>query len=107
VPVRLFGEWTTLPVGPAMLAAKTGAVIVPVVNRRDSFGMYHARHYDPIEVAGSSAGELQRATQKIADALEDMIAADPAQWFSFKPMWPQTADEKAALEQRAADMHAK
>ena len=25
VPVRLFGEWTTLPAGPAMLAAKTGA----------------------------------------------------------------------------------
>ena len=25
VPVRLFGAWTTLPAGPATLAAKTGA----------------------------------------------------------------------------------
>jgi lauroyl/myristoyl acyltransferase len=104
VPVRLFGEWTTLPVGPAMLAAKTGAAIVPVVNRRDSFGTYHARHYDLIEVADSTPASLLRATQAIADALEDMIAAAPDQWFSFKPMWPATDEEKAALERRATEM---
>jgi lauroyl/myristoyl acyltransferase len=104
VPVQLFGQWTTLPVGPAMLAAKTGAVILPVVNRRDSFGTYHARHYDLIEVRDSSPASLQRATQQIADALEDMIATAPDQWFSFKPMWPQTSEEKEALARRAAQM---
>lgn len=104
VPVMLFGEWTTLPVGPAMLAAKTGAAIVPVVNRRDSFGSYHARHYDPIEVGDSSPASLQRATQEIADALEDMIATAPEQWYSFKPMWPSTSEEKEALARRAAEM---
>ncbi len=31
IPVRLFDAWTTLPAGPATLAAKTGAVILPVV----------------------------------------------------------------------------
>jgi KDO2-lipid IV(A) lauroyltransferase len=106
VPVQLFGQWTTLPAGPAMLAAKTNAAIVPVVNRRDSFGTYHARHYDPIEVADSKPASLQRATQQIADALEDMIAAAPEQWFSFKPMWPETDDEKEALAQRAVEMGA-
>jgi lauroyl/myristoyl acyltransferase len=107
VPVRLFGEWTTLPVGPAMLAAKTGAGIMPVVNRRDSFGSYHARHYDLIEVANSRPSSLQRATQQIADALEDMIATAPDQWYSFKPMWPATSEEKEALARRAAEMQAK
>jgi KDO2-lipid IV(A) lauroyltransferase len=107
VPVKLFGEWTTLPIGPAMLAAKTGAVIVPVVNRRDSFGMYHAQHYDVIEVADSTPASLQRATQQVADALEDMIAAAPDQWFSFKPMWPATDEEKEALALRAAEMTGK
>ena len=34
IPVRLFGAWTTLPAGPATLAAKTGATIVPVAIRR-------------------------------------------------------------------------
>ena len=102
VPVRLFGEWTTLPAGPAMLAAKTKAAIVPVVGRRLEDGTYEARHYEPIEVADTSDAELQRATQKIADALEDMISVAPEQWYSFKPVWPQTEAEKEQLAARAA-----
>ena len=85
-----------------MLAAKTKAAIVPVVCRRLPDGKYEARHYDPIEVADSSPdAEMQRATQKIADALEDMIATAPEQWYSFKPIWPQTQAEKEALAARA------
>ena len=33
-----------------------------------------------------------------------MIATAPDQWYSFKPMWPATDEEKAALERRAAEM---
>ena len=33
-PVRLFDAWTTLPAGPATLAAKTGREILPVAIRR-------------------------------------------------------------------------
>jgi KDO2-lipid IV(A) lauroyltransferase len=101
IPVRLFGEWTTLPAGPAILAARTGAPIVPVVCRRLPDGKYLARHYDPIEVADSTDVEIQRATQKIADALEDMISVAPEQWYSFKPIWPGTEAEKEALASRA------
>ena len=101
IPVRLFGEWTTLPAGPAMLAARTKAAIVPVICRRLADGKYEARHYDPIEVADSSDTAMQRATQKIADALEDMISIAPEQWYSFKPIWPETQAEKQALAERA------
>src|SRR3954471_4509416 len=107
IPVRLFGEWPALPSGRAMLAAKTKAAIVPVICRRLDDGRYEARHYDPIEVADSTSVELQRATQQIADALEDMISTAPEQWYSFKPMWPATGEEKDALAQRAAEMRAK
>lgn len=106
IPVRLFGEWTTLPAGPAMLAARTGAGIVPVVNRRLDDGTYAAHHYELIEVADDSPAELLRATQAIADALEQMIAFAPEQWYTFKPVWPQTAAEKQALADRAAEMAA-
>lgn len=102
IPVRLFDEWTTLPAGPAMLAAKTKAAIVPVICRRLADGRYEARHYDPIEVANSSDAAMQHATQKIADALEDMISIAPEQWYSFKPIWPETQAEKQALAERAA-----
>jgi phosphatidylinositol dimannoside acyltransferase len=106
VPVRLFGEWTTLPAGPAMLAARTGAVIVPVVCRRLEDGSYEAAHYEPIEVADSGEATMQRATQQIATAIEDMIAAAPDQWYSFKPIWPDSETERDALVARFEQMTA-
>ena len=36
IPVRLFGDWTTLPAGPATLAAKTRSWIVSVHIKRRS-----------------------------------------------------------------------
>jgi KDO2-lipid IV(A) lauroyltransferase len=106
IPVRLFDAWTTLPAGPATLAARTGAVILPVVNRRLPDGNYVASHADPIEVPDSSAAEILAATQKVAAALEDMVRESPEQWFAFKPMWPATTAESDALEERAARMAA-
>ncbi len=104
IPVRLFGAWTTLPAGPATLAAKTGSTIVPVTIRRLADGRFRATLDMPIRVASNAPAELQRATQAVADALERTIAAAPEQWYSFKPMWPPTAGESAELEARAAAM---
>ena len=103
VPVRLFGSWTTLPAGPAALAAKTGAAIVHIAIRRsDDRQRFIVTHSDPILVASTEPAEIQRATQAIADALAATIAAAPEQWYSFKPLWPATEAEQAALAQRAA-----
>ena len=101
IPVRFFGDWTALPAGPAVLAARTGAAIVPVVNRRAD-GRYHAEHGEPIEVPGGSPAEIQAATQAIADALQRAIEVAPEQWYSFKPIWPETAAEADELAGRAA-----
>jgi phosphatidylinositol dimannoside acyltransferase len=102
VPVRLFGAWTTLPAGPAILAAKTGAPIVQVAVRRSEDGKRFLVTYgDPILVASTDDEEIRRATQAVADALGATIAAAPEQWYSFKPLWPSTDAEKAALAQRA------
>ncbi len=102
VPVRLFGDWTTLPAGPATLAARTNAVVVPVLARRQPDGSYVPIMYEPIEVAGTSEAEIARATQAVADALEHMIAAAPEQWYTFKPMWPAHDGEAEDLALRAA-----
>ena len=106
VPVRLFDAWTTLPAGPATLAGKTGALIVPVVARRLPDGRFDARIDDPIAVASTEPAEILRATQDVADAIARVIAAAPDQWYSFKPIWPETAAESAVLEARAARMAA-
>jgi KDO2-lipid IV(A) lauroyltransferase len=104
VPVKLFGSWTTLPAGPAMLAARTRAVILPVVARRRPDGTYQASALATIEVPDSTPGAILRATQSIADALEAMVREAPDQWYTFKPMWPSTTKEADLLEQRAAEM---
>lgn len=104
IPVRLFGAWTTLPAGPATLAAKTHSRILPIAIRRQPDGRFHVSFAPIIEVASSAPADIARATQEIARALEATIAAAPEQWYSFKPMWPPTEEEAADLEARAARM---
>jgi len=104
IPVRLFGTWTTLPAGPATLAAKTGSAILPVSIRRTPDHRFHVSYAPVVTVASSSPADLQRATQAIADALEATVGAAPDQWYSFKPMWPPTQAEAEELEARAAAM---
>ena len=102
IPVRLFGAWTALPSGPATLAAKTHSTIVPVAIRRGDDDLFHIAFSNPITVPSNSDADLARATQEIADSLAQAIAAAPEQWYSFKPIWPATAEEAAELEARAA-----
>ena len=102
IPVRFFDAWTTLPAGPATLAGKTGATIVPVVSRRLPDGRFHAAIDRPIHVPSTAPADILRGTQEVADAIQRVIEAAPDQWYSFKPMWPETAAESAELEARAA-----
>ena len=101
IPVRLFGAWTTLPAGPAALAAKSGAMIAPLAIRRIGDGRVRVEPYETFTVPSSDPADIQRATQRIADALESIIALAPEQWYSFKPMWPDDPAETRALEARA------
>jgi lauroyl/myristoyl acyltransferase len=104
IPVKLFGAWTTLPAGPAVLAAKTGAAISFMEVRRTGDGHFEVRSEDAFTVPSSDPADLQRATQRIADALERTVARAPAQWYCFRPMWPSTEAEAAELERRAMEM---
>ena len=92
IPVRLFGAWTTLPAGPATLAAKTGATILPIADpapaQRPLPGRARRADHRAVERPRPTS---RRRPQAIADALERIIGAAPDQWYSFKPMWPATA----------------
>lgn len=97
VPVRFFGEWTTLPAGPPVLAARTGAAILPVTIRMLPGGRYAASAGTPIEVASGEPAEIARVMQAIASEIERSIRANPGQWWVFKPMWPTTQAARAEL----------
>ncbi|MDO8484699.1 MAG: hypothetical protein Q7S35_07110 [Candidatus Limnocylindrales bacterium] len=104
IPVRLFGAWTTLPAGPATLAAKTGSRILPISIRRTPAGGFDVSWPAPIDVPPGDPAALQRATQAMADALAATIGTAPEQWYSFKPIWPAGEAEAADLERRAQAM---
>jgi hypothetical protein len=105
IPVRLFDAWTTLPAGPAALAAKTGSRILPVAIRRQPDGKtFSIVLDDPIDVPSMNPADQLAATQRLADSIQASIAAAPHQWYSFKPIWPSDPAEGVLLEARAAEM---
>jgi len=102
VPVEFLGEATTFPAGPAALSARSGAPILPVACSRLPDERFRTRGLPLIRATSDAPAELYRATQALADALGSVIAADPGQWYMFRPVWPQTdadrARARAALE---------
>ncbi|MBF8290550.1 MAG: hypothetical protein HW391_1518 [Chloroflexi bacterium] len=105
IPVRLFDAWTTMPAGPATLAARTGSRIVPItIHRNPDKRTFAASWSEPIDVPSTDPAELQRATQRMTDAFAATIAVAPEQWYSFKPMWPSDPATGSALAARAAAM---
>jgi len=100
-PVRFLGAWTTLPSGPAVLAARTGATILPFWTIRRPDGTFLGEVGAPILVASTEPAEIARATQAIADALEAAVREAPEQWCVFKPIWPDDPAEEALLAERA------
>jgi len=96
VEVDFFGEQTTLPAGPATLALRTGAVLLPVAVyfRRD--GGHHAVVRPPLDTSrqGSLRDDVARITQVLAHEFEALISAEPQQWHLMQPNWP--SDRAAA-----------
>jgi phosphatidylinositol dimannoside acyltransferase len=89
VEVEFFGERTRLPAGPATLALRTGAPLLPtaVYFRGDS---HHGQVMAPVpaERTGSLRDDVQRVTQLLADDLERLIRLAPEQWHLLQPNWP-------------------
>jgi KDO2-lipid IV(A) lauroyltransferase len=95
VPVEFCGEATTFPIGPATLAAKTGAPMLPVTARRMPDERFLGAGLPLVRCASTDPAELHRATQQVADELASVIRQDPGQWYMFRPVWPQTDDDRA------------
>lgn len=90
VEVTFFGERTTLPAGPATLALRTGAPLLPVAVYLTPGGGHHGVVLPPVptERAGAFRDDVVRVTQALAGALEDLIRRAPEQWHLFQPNWP-------------------
>lgn len=88
--VRFFGEPTTLPAGPALLAELTGAALLPAaVYFRPGRG-HRVVMRPPLEAirSGSRAERRQMLAQQLARAVEALVREAPTQWHLLQPNWP-------------------
>jgi len=88
--VEFFGERTTLPGGPATLALRTGAPIVPTAVYFDGPSSRTGVMLPALDTTrqGKLRDDVQRVTQDLAHALEVLIRRAPEQWHLLQPNWP-------------------
>jgi phosphatidylinositol dimannoside acyltransferase len=85
VSVRFFGRRSVVPGGPAAIAIKTGAALMPACQYSTSLGHHHI-HLDP--PLAWPAGETKDALmQRVIGRFEDFIKERPDQWYAFRPMF--------------------
>ena len=90
VEVVFFGEKTTLPPGPATLALRTGAPLLPVASYYDGDNGYRVviRPAIPVPAEGTRTEKVRSMTQALAVEMESLIRAAPQQWHLVQPNWP-------------------
>lgn len=98
VEVEFFGEKTTLPGGPAALALRTGAVLLPVAAyfKRGRGHLVVIEDPLPLPPQGSRQDKVEALTQQLAYAFERLIRHEPSQWHLVQPNWPSDYDFVAA-----------
>jgi len=91
VLVELFGRRTRFAPGPALYARMTGAAVVPAFVLADGRGGYRGMILPavPMEFSGDRGDDLRRNTQRLADAVGQVIGTCPEQWYNFEQVWSE------------------
>ena len=86
---EFFGREARLPVGPALLAIRTGAPIIPTYVSRRSDGRLDGVVGEPlaIERTGDLRTDLAQITRRVTSRLEYHIARHPEQWTVLQRVW--------------------
>jgi KDO2-lipid IV(A) lauroyltransferase len=82
--VEFFGATARMPLGPARLAAATGATLLVIGCWFTPQG-WAIRVHPPVPVPDRAA--VCHATQKVADCFATDIAAHPQDWHMLQPLW--------------------
>lgn len=84
-----FGRPAYTPAGPAYLALRTGAGIVPMAIQMDEDGTQIIRVKEPIDVPGGQDTEacVRSVMQACTQAMEECIRLRPTQWVWMHERW--------------------
>ena len=94
VAVEFFGERTTLPGGPVLLALRAGAPIVPAAVYFRRGRHHHGVVRPPLDTTRQDTlrEDVARITQQLAHEFEQLVVAAPEQWHLMQPNWPSDRD---------------
>jgi KDO2-lipid IV(A) lauroyltransferase len=87
VQVPFMGRDARTPVGPARLAQKTGAALVPMVIQMDGEWRHCVTVGQEIEVPDGGSDSVLAATARCNEVLENLIMTHPEQWVWFHERW--------------------
>lgn len=94
VEVNFFGEKTTMPAGPATLAIRNSAPLIPVGSFFDGDGHHVVVHPRiPIPEQGSRVEKVAAMTQDLASHFEKFIREAPEQWHLVVANWPSDTED--------------
>ncbi len=85
VTVDFFGRRAVVPGGPAAIALKTGAALMPAYQYLSFPGHHHVHLDPPLSLAEDETKE--RLMQRVVTRFEDFIRERPDQWYAFRPMF--------------------
>lgn len=90
IVLDMFGETTSIPAGPAMLALRTGAPLIPAAVYFAPDHGHVAVVQPPLDVTrhGRLRDDVTRVTGDLARHMEELIARAPEQWHLQQPNWP-------------------
>jgi len=96
VDVRFFGETARMPAGPALLAAATGAALLPVGLWFTGNG-WAVRVHPAVPTAGDGRlrDRVTAATQALADVYAAEVAGHPEDWHMLQRLWVADLDPAA------------
>jgi KDO2-lipid IV(A) lauroyltransferase len=92
----------TVPAGPAWIALRTGARVLPAALVRERASGDVTLALVDLDVRATRTGDLDQdiraLTRRILEAHERFIRAYPDQWFMFRPLWPSRHPGRAGAE---------
>jgi lauroyl/myristoyl acyltransferase len=98
VPVRFFGERTTMPAGPAQLAVMGDVPLLAAACLRTGRDTFEARLWSvDVRRTEDRRADVAKLTQALTHRLEEAIALAPEQWWgSFQPIWVEERPARRA-----------
>jgi len=103
--VDFFGRPAGTVLGPAVMALRTGAPIVPIFNVRQGANKHKVIIGLPIklEISGNQEKDILVVTAKITKVIEEFVRKYPTHWWWFHNRWKSKPKKEEEAETEAAE----